>query len=84
MLCMIAAESNKLLADWTVAFRLPLAYFRVRDDTFHLLARRQAAVCVATLARVDKGLYASLDGQFARFLRVGLLHVARGCAYVDV
>lgn len=29
-------------------------------------------------------LYAALDGQLARLLRVGLLHVARGRAHVDV
>ena len=39
------------------------------DYTFHLLARRQGAVGVATLAGVDQRLDAALDTEAARVSR---------------
>lgn len=65
VLRMVAAQSNELLADGTAAIGFPLAAFRMLNNTFHLLARRQGAVCVSALARVDKRLDAALDAKTA-------------------
>lgn len=37
MLSMITAKCNELLANWTTAMSFPLAVFRVRNNTLHLL-----------------------------------------------
>lgn len=65
VLSMIAAQSDELLADGTATVGFSLAAFRMLNDTFHLLARRQGTVCISTLARVDKRLDAALDAKTA-------------------
>jgi hypothetical protein len=84
MFRMVAAQGDELLANRTIALCLSLADLGVCDDSLHLLARGQAAVGVAALARVHQRLDAPLDRKLAGFLRVRLLHIARGRAHVDI
>lgn len=66
MLCVIATERNKLLADRATTIGFSLATLSVLDNTFHLLARRQGTVCISTLACMDQGLDAALDAETTR------------------
>lgn len=61
----VAAQGDELLADGTAAVGLALAAFRVLHHALHLLAGRQRAVGVATLARVHQRLDAALDTEAA-------------------
>lgn len=78
VLCVVAAESNELLADGAPSVGLAFAAFGVLDDPFHLLTGRQRAVGVAALAGVHQRLDAALDAQAARV--AGALR--RGCLLV--
>lgn len=56
----------------------------MRDNAFHLLTRRQAAVGVATLAGVNKRLDTTLDRQLPSFLWVGLFGIRRRRTIVQI
>jgi hypothetical protein len=71
VLGVVAAQGDELLADGAATVGLALATFGVLHHTLHLLAGRQAAVGVATLAGVDQRLDAALDAEAARVSRVG-------------
>lgn len=78
VLCMVAAESNELLADGAPSIGLAFAAFGVLDNPFHLLTGWQRAVGVATLAGMNQRLDTALDAQaagIARTLRCGGLLV---------
>ena len=68
---MVAAQRDQLLTDLAAAVLLALAVLGMADDALHLVARGQAAVGVAALARVHQRLDAPGDGLFARLDRVG-------------
>lgn len=57
---MVAADGDELLADGTAGVDSLLAHLGVLHDALHLVARHSTAVCIATLAGVNKGMYASL------------------------
>jgi hypothetical protein len=61
VLCMIAAESDELFAYQAVAMSVALKVVDVNQNAVHLLTRRQATVCIATLTSVNKRLNASLN-----------------------
>lgn len=84
MLGMVTTEGDELLANGATAVGLSLAVLRMLDDALHLLARRQAAVGVATLAGVHQRLDTTLDGLLAGLLGIGLLVVRRRRAIVDI
>lgn len=63
VLSMVTTQRNKLLAYGAAAVGFSLATFRVLNDTLHLLAGWQRAICVSTLARVDKRLDTALDAE---------------------
>lgn len=65
VLGVVAAQGDELLADGAAAVGLALATFGVLHHALHLLAGRQAAVGVATLAGVNQGLDATLDAETA-------------------
>lgn len=65
VLCVVAAQSNELLADGAPSIGLALAAFGVLDNPFHLLTGWQRAVGIATLAGVDQRLDTALDAQAA-------------------
>lgn len=53
VLSMVTTQRDKLLADGAATIGFSLAAFCVLNNTFHLLAGRQRAVCISTLAGVD-------------------------------
>lgn len=53
VLSMVTTQCNKLLADGAATVGFSLAAFGVLNNTFHLLAGRQRAVCISTLAGMD-------------------------------
>lgn len=59
----VAAKSNELLAHWASSVSLALTSLGVLHNSFHLLARWQRAVSIATLAGMDQGLDAALDAE---------------------
>lgn len=65
---MVATKGNELFAHWAASIGLALAALGMLNNPFHLLTRRQRAVCIATLAGMDQGLDATLDAQTPRFL----------------
>lgn len=69
VLCMVTAQSNELLAYRAATIGFALAALGVLHHSFHLLAGRQRAVCVSTLAGVDEGLDAALDAEATRVSR---------------
>lgn len=79
VLCVVAAESNELLADGAPAVGFAFAAFGVLDNPLHLLTGRQRAVGIAALAGVDQRLDAALDAQATRI--TGAL---RGCSLLVV
>lgn len=84
VLGVVAAEGDELFAYGTATVGLPLAVLGVLDDELHLLAGRQTAIGIATLARVHQGLDASLNGLFARLLRIRLFEIGRRRAIVQI
>lgn len=66
---MVATQRDKLFANGAATVGFSLAAFRVLHNSFHLLAGWQRAVCVSTLAGVDKGLDAALDAKTTRISR---------------
>lgn len=66
MLGMVAAKSDKLLADGTATICLALAAFCVLNNTLHLLAGRERAVGIAALACMDQRLNAALYAKTTR------------------
>lgn len=76
MFCMVTAQRNQLLTNRTATVRFAFAQFRMANDTFHFLARRQTTICITTLARMHQRLNASLNRLFACLLWIGLLQVA--------
>ena len=75
LLGMVAAEGNQLLAYSAAPVGLLLAVPRVRDETLHLVARRQPAIGVPALARVHQRLDELLQVQVATLLRVVALRL---------
>lgn len=69
VLGVVAAQGDQLLAHRAATIGLSLADFGVLHHPLHLLAGRQGAVAVATLASVDQGLNAALDAQTPTLLR---------------
>lgn len=65
----VAAKSNELLAHWASSISLALTTLGVLHYSFHLLARWQRAVGIATLAGMDQGLDAALDAETPGLLR---------------
>ena len=61
VLGMVTAQGDQLFANRAAAVRLALAGSRVRHNALHLLARRQSAICVATLTSVHKRLDTPLN-----------------------
>lgn len=66
---MVAAQSNKLFANGAATICFSLAAFCVLNHTFHLLTGWQRAVCISTLAGMDKGLDTALDTEATRVSR---------------
>lgn len=66
---MVATQCNKLFANGAATIGFSFAAFCVLNNTLHLLAGRQRAVCVSTLAGVDEGLDAALDAEATRVSR---------------
>ena len=69
VLGVVAAQGNQLLAHRATTVGLSLATLGVLHHPLHLLAGRQGAVGIATLAGVDQGLDAALDAQTPTLLR---------------
>lgn len=69
MFSVVATQCNKLFANGAATIGFSLAAFCVLNNTFHLLAGWQRAVCISTLAGVDKGLDAALDAEATRVSR---------------
>lgn len=65
VLCMVAAESNELLADGAPSVGFAFAAFGVLDNPFHLLTGRQRAVGITALAGVHQRLDTALNAQAA-------------------
>lgn len=61
VLCMVTTQSNKLLAHRAATIGFALAALGVLHHSLHLLAGRQRAVGIATLASMYQGLNASLN-----------------------
>jgi hypothetical protein len=72
VLCVVAAESDQLLAYRTATVGLPLAHLGVLYHPLHLLAARQPAVCISALASMHQRLDASLYGQLPCLLQKNL------------
>ncbi len=66
---MITTQCDKLLTNGAATIGFSLATFCVLNNSFHLLAGRQRAVCVSALAGMDKGLDAALDAKTSALLR---------------
>lgn len=84
MLGMVTAQGNELFANGTAAVGLAFTRSRMCHNSLHLLTRRQTTIGVATLARMNQRLDAALDGQFARFLWIGLFGIRRRRTVVEI
>lgn len=61
VLCMVTAQSNKLLTYRAATIGFAFATLGVLNHTLHLLTGRQRAVGITTLTSMDQGLDAALD-----------------------
>lgn len=66
---MVATQCDKLFANGAATIGFSFAAFCMLNNTLHLLAGRQRAVRISTLAGMDKGLDAALDAEATRVSR---------------